>query len=156
MQSLTTSSWLIQLKRVAAICLLVAFFLPLTQCTQTTPRDQASTSSQPSQATHVSAEQVFASTADKNSPLQSTANALLFLWPVCFMLLTLLRPQLDEHFALRHLELALCLFSIVFLLRLTAFGSLLPGGYLAWGALFSYTLITVLRLLSRIRQVWSR
>lgn len=156
MQSLTTSNWLIQIKRLAAICLLAAFFLPLTQCTQATPRDAASSSGQQSQTTPVSTTQVFASTADKNDPLTNAANVLLFVWPVCLMLLTLLRPQCDEHFALRHLELALCLFSIVLLLRLTAFGNLLPGGYLAWGALSTYTLITLLRLLSRIRQVWDR
>lgn len=159
MHNFNSANWLIQLKRLAAICLLAALFLPLTQCTQTTQatkREPTQLNAAQSQQAAPDQAQVYASTADRNSTTLTVANVLLFIWPMCFILLTWLRPQLDERFYLRHLEIFLCLFSLIFLLRLTAFGTLLSGGYLAWSALLVYSLITLLRLLSRTHQVWTR
>ncbi len=166
MPNFNSANWLIHLKRLSAICLFAAFFLPLTQCTQTSKREPTQqTTAQNQVAPRLDAPkfdapkldtQVFAMTADRDSITLSVANILTFIWPLCLVILIWLRPQLDERFSLRHVEILLCLLSVISLLRLTAFGELLPGGFLAWGALLTYSLITVLRLVSRTRLVWDR
>lgn len=156
MSKLHSAHWLILLKRLAAICLLAALFLPLTQCTQASKREPARQTTTHSQAASNYQTQVFASTADSDSIALTVANVFIFIWPLCLVFLTWLRPHFDENFSLRHMEVLLCLSSFIVLYRLTAFGELLPGGYLAWGALSAYSLITVLRLLSRTRRVWDR
>ncbi len=161
MPNFNSANWLIHLKRLSAICLFAAFFLPLTQCTQTSKREPTQqTTAQNQAAPSLDAPkhdtQVFAMTADRDSIMWSVANILTFIWPLCLVILIWLRPQLDERFSLRHVEILLCLLSVISLLRLTAFGELLPGGFLAWGALLTYSLITVLRLVSRTRLVWDR
>ena len=161
MPNFNSANWLTHLKRLSAICLFAAFFLPLTQCTQTSKREPTQqTTAQNQAAPRLDAPkhdtQVFAMTADRDSIMLSVANILTFIWPLCLVILIWLRPQLDERFSLRHVEILLCLLSVISLLRLTAFGELLPGGFLAWGALLTYSLITVLRLMSRTRLVWDR
>lgn len=156
MSKLHSAHWLILLKRLAAICLFAALFLPLTQCTQASKHEPAQQTTAQSKAASTYQTQVFASTADSDSIALTVANVLTFIWPLCFVLLTWLRPQCDESFSLRHIEVLLCAFSFAFLSRLTAFGELLLGAYLAWGALSAYSLITVLRLLSRTHERWDR
>ncbi len=156
MYNFNSANWLLHLKRVAAVCLFSALFLPLTQCSPATKPEQSQQTSVQKQVKSALDTRVFASSADSDSIALTTVNIFIFIWPLLLSLLTWIRPQLDEHFSLRHIEVLLSLCSFIFLYRLTAFGEPLFGAYLAWSALSAYSLITILRLLSRTHEKWYR
>nr|WP_314858457.1 hypothetical protein [uncultured Undibacterium sp.] len=147
---------LIFLKRLAAVGLLVAFFLPLSQCS--TPENNISEKppTQSTQAVKVAQGDgiIYATRADKDDTLLTMTNGFAFFWPVLFTLLAFLRPEVEQSLSIRLSEILLCLGSAFILLRLTTFGTLLPGGYLGWSALGIYFAITLFNFIARIRRTW--
>ncbi|MFZ6800452.1 hypothetical protein [Undibacterium sp. Di24W] len=144
------------LKRLAALGLLIAFFLPLSQCS--TPEQNISkdppTQSNQNAKVRQSDGIVFAARMDKDDALLTLTNGVAFFWPVLFTLLAFFRPEVEQSLSIRLSEILLCLGSAFILLRLTSFGTLLPGGYLGWSALGIYFAITLFNFIERIRRTW--
>jgi hypothetical protein len=147
------------LKHLTAVGLLVAFFLPLSQCT--TPEQNISErsptqSAQATKSANVAQSDgiIYAARADKDDTLLTLTNGFAFFWPVLFTLLAFLRPEVEQSLPIRLSEILLCLGSAFILLRLTSFGTLLAGGYLAWCALGAYFSITLFNFIARIRRTW--
>lgn len=151
-------------KRIAAVCLLLAFVLPLSQCSQrqsngstqlpSLSTQAASPSSLSASAPHDSS-LTYAYRADPNDTFFTLANYFAFIWPAIFASCLFVRPQLEQRLALRLIELVLCLVSALIILRLTGFGSLLFGGYLAWSALGLYSFTSLFAFLQRVAQTWN-
>jgi hypothetical protein len=144
------------LKQLAAVGLLIAFFLPLSQCT--TPENNISEKppTQSTQAVKVAHSDgiIYATRADKDDTLLTLTNGFAFFWPILFTLLAFLRPEVEQSLPVRISEILLCLGSAFILLRLTSFGTLLTGGYLGWSALAIYFAITLFNFIERIRRTW--
>lgn len=147
------------LKSLAAVGLLIAFFLPLSQCT--TPEKNISEklptqSARAAQATKVAQSDgiIYAARADKDDTLLTLTNGFAFFWPALFTLLVFLRPEVEQSLLVRLSEILLCLGSAFILLRLTSLGTLLAGGYLGWSALGIYFAIALFNLIARIRRTW--
>jgi hypothetical protein len=144
------------LKRLAAVGFLIAFFLPLSQCTTSEknigekPPAQNSQSAKMTQSDGI----IYAARMDKGNTLLTLTNGIAFFWPVLFMLLVFFRPEVEQSLSIRLSEILLCLGSAFILLRLTSFGTLLPGGYLGWIALGVYSTITLFNFITRIRRTW--
>jgi hypothetical protein len=141
------------LKRIAAACLFIAFFLPLSQCSTQKEKAQVTSVQQPVKAAPSDGVN-YAYSSDKDDGIFQTINAFVFIWPTIFILVLLAYPKLETYLSVQVADIALCLVSAFFLLRLTAFGELLIGGYLAWFSLGTYFLITATSFLQRVRKVW--
>jgi hypothetical protein len=144
------------LKRLAAVGLLIAFFLPLSQCSTPEQNISEKPSTQSAQAAKVAQSNgiTYAARTDKDDILLTLINGFAFFWPVLFTLLAFLRPEVEQSLSIRLSEILLCLGSAFILLRLTSFGTLLAGGYLAWCALGVYFAITLFNFIARIRRTW--
>lgn len=140
------------LKRLAALCLFVTFFLPLSQCS--TQKEPPSESSQQTVTTSTTSEVKYAYNADRDQAMFRAINTFAFIWPLLFTCVILVYRRLDEVFAVQVTNIALCLVSAFCLARLTMFGELLLGGYLAWTSLFIYLFISLTQFFQRVRRVW--
>ncbi len=141
------------LKRIAAACLFIAFFLPLSQCSMQKEKAQPTSVQQTVKAAPSDGVN-YAYSSDKDDGIFQAINAMIFIWPTIFVLVLLAYPKFETYLSVQVADIALCLVSAFFLLRLTAFGELLIGGYLAWFSLSAYFLITVTSFLQRVRKVW--
>jgi hypothetical protein len=145
------------LKRIAALCLFISLFLPLSQCT--VQKESVS-----EQATHQLTEQTSASTsvqnikyaysADQQNMVVNVINVFAFIWPLLFSVIVLIHRQLEQALSVPITVIGLCLLSIFCLLRLSLFGELLVGAYLAWCSILAYFVISLCQFLQRVRNVW--
>lgn len=145
------------LKRLAALCLFISLFLPLSQCT-------VQKESVPEQATHQLTEQSNASTsvqevnyaynADQQNMVVNVLNVFAFIWPLMFTIIVLIHRQLEQALSVQITVIGLCLLSIFCLLRLSLFGELMVGAYLAWCSILTYFAINLCQFLQRVRRVW--
>lgn len=144
------------LKRLAAFGLLIAFFLPLSQCSLQEKNTSEKSLTQTVQAAKMAQNDgiIYANRADKDGTLFTLANGFAFFWPSLFVLLTFSNSRIEQNLAVRLCEILLCLGSAVILLRLTSFGTLLVGAYLAWSSLGIYSTITLFNFIVRIRRTW--
>jgi hypothetical protein len=144
------------LKRLAAISLMLAFFLPLSQCSTKETNFSEKTISQLVQTAKSTSSDgiVYAYRADKDGALFTLLNGFAFIWPLLFSLLAFVRPAVEQNLSVRLSELVLCVGSALILLRLTMLGELLSGGYLAWCALAIYVTITLVSFIARVRLTW--
>lgn len=142
------------LKRLAALCLFISFFLPLSQCS--VQKDTAQTpSTQEILKASPSVDVKYAYNADQDTMVFRAANIFAFTWPLLFTLVLLVYAKFEQFLSVQVTAIALCFVSAFCLLRLTSFGELLIGGYLAWGSLITYLLISLTQFLQRVRRVWS-
>ena len=137
------------IKRIAAIFLLVAFFLPLSQCTITMPNAETKAIEK---KTHV----IYAYTAYEWPSVQSLATYAAFIWPLTFGIASLVWPSLNQKWMIGVLEMLLCVGSGFTLFGLSFLGSLQYGGYIAWGAIGIYFITTSVEFATRIRKKWSK
>jgi hypothetical protein len=137
-------SKIVACKRMAAILLLLAFFLPLSQCTveQQTPDGKA-------------VEPTTVVTSAYSSHEWPSADALAtygsFLWPLMLAVASLIWPALSKRAAIGVLELLLCAGSAYVLLTLIYFGDIRYGAYVAAGAIGTYFIATSVELAARLR-----
>ncbi|MBC3833255.1 hypothetical protein H8K33_17225 [Undibacterium amnicola] len=142
------------LKRLAALCLFISFFLPLSQCSvQKDPTQTPST--QEILTASPSVDVRYAYNADHDTMMFRAVNVFAFTWPLMLTLVLLVYAKFEHILSVQITAIALCLASAFCLLRLTSFGELLIGGYLAWGSLITYFLVSLTQFLQRVRQVWS-
>lgn len=133
------------IKRFAAIMLLAAFFLPLSQCSAPKQNVETKVFEQEVRVT-------YAYTAHEWPSVEALATYAAFLWPLMFGIASLVWPNLNQKWTVGGLELLLCLGSGFMLYALTFFDSLRYGGYIAWGAIGMYFITTSVALIARIRK----
>ena len=135
----------ILLKRVAAIILMAAFFLPLSQCSGTD-----------SETGVTKVYVTYAYSADWPSVNPLTA-AAAFTWPLALSIATLVWPRLNQKWPIGIIELVLCAGSALVLVVLIAFcDKVLYGTYVAGGSIGLYFTTTLVALGSRVRKKWGK
>jgi hypothetical protein len=155
-----------KIKRVAALILFAAFFLPLSQCTvkESITTDESAGIASSSSAVVASTvlpspkeerKVQYAYSAYTFSEAGAFATYIAFLWPSLLELAALFFPGLKRSWRIAMFEMVFCLGSAYMVFTLTMFGVLMYGGYLAWGAICSYFLTTFVELYMRIRQAQS-
>lgn len=124
---------------------MVAFFLPLSQCTakQTNPVTKAIEQK-------VTDLYVYSGN-DKVSVETLTAYAA-FLWPVMLTVASLVWPRLNQSLAVGIFELLLCAGSGFELYAITYLGTLRYGAYIAGGAIGLYFIASSVDLFARMRK----
>jgi hypothetical protein len=122
---------IIAVKRIAAMVLLVAFFLPLAQCTVMTTK--------PGKVSEPVVDVTYAyATYDEEFPTPVLAY-VGFLWPLAFAIAGLLRPKLLRHRGVALIEMTLCVGSAYVLYMLvTLGGDIRYGAYVAATAIGLY------------------
>ena len=173
----------ISLKRIAAIVVLLAFFLPLSQCSSRLSEEtSASSVNQTAVTSDVKKESVQKVVVeaenkerneDKNKAKSNDKNLgknfaykaapwtswnaffmyCIFLWPCLLTLLLWRRPALQEKLTMNVLEIVLALASILTLNFFSLFYQLLIGAYLALAGWTLYGLVAASVLWQRFR-IW--
>jgi hypothetical protein len=126
-------------KRIAAIILLVSFFLPLSQCSVTPPPRQ--------EHQEVKNEVIYAYSAYEWPSFGGFAALAAFVWPMWFAF----RKSKSPKMLLNSLELLLCASTVYMLAALTYLGSWLYGAYLAAVAIGVYLLATFHQIIKRFK-----
>jgi hypothetical protein len=171
------------LKRIAAISVLIAFFLPLSQCSSRVSDESPVTSVNQTVVTSAvkkesvqevvveakNQESIEDKSKDKNKDKNlgknyaykdapwTSWNAFfmycIFLWPCLLMLLLWKRPTWQEKLSMNVVEIVLALASILILNFFSLFYQLLIGGYLALAGWTLYGLVAASVLWQRFR-IW--
>jgi hypothetical protein len=126
------------IKRIAAVILMVAFFLPLSQCRAPTPPTN--------DAQELKMEVTYAYSAYQWPGAESFAAFFAFFWPVMFSFLGRVKSKL----LINSIELLLCVGTGFMLFALTYMGSLLLGAYVAIALLVVYSLATANQIRKRL------
>lgn len=126
-------------KRIAAITLVISFFLPLSQCSVTPPPEK--------EHQEVKSEVVYAYSAYEWPSLGSFATLAAFVWPLWFAF----KGNKSPKMLVSGLELLLCTGTGFMLVALTYVGSWLFGAYIAVLAICTYFLATVSQILMQLR-----
>lgn len=135
-------SVVVAIKRIAALCLLISFFLPLSQCTWQGARDEA-----PQVVV------IYAYSAYSWPSLGRASVYAAFFWPAALSIAVLVWPALRRRGrTVAALELLFTLGSAWMVFVLAPLGSLRYGGYLAWGAVAVYFCAALADLLVRFLQ----
>jgi len=143
------------IKRVAAILLLLAFFLPLSQCTDS--KTNPETKAIEKEVTVTYAYSGFEWSESIGDLAYEAAVCAAFLWPLVLSIASLIRSSLNQKLTIGILELLLCIGSWYMLNVITSFGELRYGAYLAYGSIGLYFITTLVQLVVRIREVkWLR
>jgi hypothetical protein len=139
--------WAVVVKRLAAVVLLIALFLPLSQCSkhEWDPQTKASKIT-------VTVKYAYA----VSEPVVDAAAAYgAFLWPALFACAFLLWPSLNHMWTVAMLEVVLCLASAYELVHLVYYHDLLLyGTYVTAGAIGAYLIAVLLQIAFRIRKKW--
>ncbi len=122
------------IKRIAAITLLCAFFLPLSQCTVST--------SPGVETQQVSTEVTYVYSAYKWPSLGSFMALIAFFWPLG----SFLKSGGSASVMINSVELLLCAGTGFMLFALINIGSLLVGAYVAIASVTTYALATILQM----------
>lgn len=122
------------IKRLSAVVLMFAFFMPLSQCSAL--RKESSNS-----APEVIIK--YAYTQDKNSPLELYVNIAVFFWPILMVVLFSYKKPLRSFLLIKFLELLFCIGTGYMLVTLNIFGKPLYGSYVACFAISLYGLLTL-------------
>jgi hypothetical protein len=171
------------LKRIAAIVVLLAFFLPLSQCSSRLSEETSASSVNQAAVTldvkkesvqkvvveAENKESIEDKSKDKNKDKNlgknyaykdapwTSWNAFfmycIFLWPCLLMLLLWKRPTWQEKLSMNVVEIVLALASILILNFFSLFYQLLIGGYLALAGWTLYGLVAASVLWQRFR-IW--
>jgi len=125
---------LFNIKRLCAVVLMLAFFMPLSQC------------SAPQKESGNSAPEViikYAYTQDESSPLELYVNIAAFFWPILMVVLLSCNKNIRSFLPVKLLELLFCVGSGYALVMLNMFGEPLFGSYVACFAISLYGLLTL-------------
>ena len=137
----------IAIKRLAAIFLLVAFFLPLSQCTVEERNPET-------KATELKVIVNYAYSGNGWPSADTLPTYAAFLWPLALSLASLVWPSLNQKWTIGVLELLLCAGSGFMLFALTYFGTLRYGVYVAGGSIGLYFVTTSVELVARVQKRW--
>jgi len=137
------------IKRVAALFLLVAFFLPLSQCTVEVPTSET-------RAIERQVIVTYAYSRDKWPSVDALAIYVTFLWPLLFAVASLISPSVSGKLAIGIVEILLCVGSGFMLFTLTYIGMLKYGAYVAMGSIGVYFIATSVQLVARMRKRWGQ
>jgi len=124
----------LNIKRLSALVLVMAFFMPLSQCTHSSSLNQ----SQPPTTTVK-----YAYSHTNKLSFEMAASVASFFWPLMFISLTSIKKTLNTNLYFKSFEFIACLGSAYMLLLLNIFGKLLYGSYFAISALTVYGLLTL-------------
>jgi hypothetical protein len=139
----------IVIKRLAAIVLVVAFFLPLSQCTVEEQNPET-------RATELKVIVNYAYAHDNWRSLDALATYAAFLWPLTLVIAGLVWPNLNQKLTIGVLELVFCAGSGFVLFALTFIGTLRYGAYLAGVSIGLYFVTTLVELVARARRSWGK
>lgn len=135
----------IAIKRIAAITLLVAFFLPLSQCSVREIKTP-DTASVPTVA-------VTYAYATYEDPLPTAVLSYAgFLWPLAFAIAGLLRSQVLRRRGVAPIEMLLCVGSGYVLYALATWGETRYGAYIAATAIGLYFVSASADVAIRVRE----
>jgi len=137
------------IKRLAAISLLVALFLPLSRCALETEDPQT-------KAVERTVSVTYAYTAYRAPIADALATYAAFLWPLLLATARLMWPVLNRKWSVEILEVVFCLGSAYELMRLTFFGEWLYGAYVAAVSIGVYLIGALVELAARAREKWLR
>lgn len=136
-------------KKIAAVFLLAALFLPLSQCTVTKPIPGTHEVKQETITTYAYPSKEWLS-------VDAIAVYVAFLWPAIFVMTSFMWPALNKKAIVGVLELLLCFGSGYVLLLFTFGKSLLYGGYIAWVAIGTYCITTCIQVVIQARAAWRK
>lgn len=139
---------IVVLKRVAALCLLISLFLPISQCTYAPNLEDQNQNPQ------VLVKYPYS--AYSWPSIERVATYAAFLWPMVFSIAGAVWPRARERLALGVLEFLFCIGSAWMLFVLTALGELKYGGYVAIGSLSAYFGATLIGLVNDIRERFNK
>lgn len=137
----------IKLKRISAIVLLLAFFMPLSQCSSI----QTEGSAEPPKTTIF-----YAYSHDNKISTIMLLSVIAFLWPSLSILLVAYRKTLNSSLIFKLSELLFCIGTAYILVGLTLFGDLLYGSYVAGLSILTYALITLYESFLIIRDKYNK
>ncbi len=145
-------------KRIAAILLMICFVLPLSQCEKSGKVEASPASATGTAAANRVPDRHYEVTyayrnVSPGKPFESAITIATFFWPLAFFLLRLKPwgPRVAVTMSLA--ELLLCAGSAYIVYGLVLFGELLWGGYLAYLALAVYFTAALSEILLRL---WRR
>jgi hypothetical protein len=153
-----TMTVLTNIKRVAAILIMICFMLPLSRCNRNEIIDDPRTASaeangrqekrapDPANEDRYAYQRISADNLD-----ESAATLAAFFWPVIFLLLSLKTLKFRGAIAANLGELLLSAASAYMVFGITFFGDLRYGGYLAYFSIAAYFLATLAQIFLRIR-----
>ena len=136
-------------KRTAAAFLLIALFLPLSQCTVQTPNPETKT-------IEVTTTVTYAYSANEWPSLDALETYGAFLWPFLFSVTAWFWPRLNHKPTIPLLEALLCCGSGLMLAFFLVFGTPLYGWYIAAAAVATYFLSALAELVAYARVKWSK
>lgn len=121
-------------KRISALVLLLAFFMPLSQCSG----PQKENSSEPPEISIK-----YAYSHDSIISISMLASVAAFFWPSLIILLVAFIKALNFSLILKLTEIVFCCGTAYMLVALNIFGSPLYGSYVAMLSIAIYGLITL-------------
>ena len=124
----------ITIKRVFALILLLAFFMPLSQCTTYDPNNEEA-------APIINIDYGYSN--KQILSLDMAISIAAFSWPMFLQLLIAIRKALNISIWYKSLELVCCLGTAYMLFIINIFGKPLYGSYIAVIALGFYGLLTI-------------
>lgn len=137
----------IAIKRLAAILLVLAFFLPLSQCSIKMQDPETG-------AIKESVTVTYAYEAAANSTTHAIAIYAAFFWPLALVVATMVWPGLHQKMSIGVLELLFCSGSLIVQVGLSMFGTPLYGGNIAFGSIALYFVATLAGLVLQARKRW--
>ena len=121
-------------KRISAVVLLLAFFMPLSECSGPIEEN----SNKPPEIIVK-----YAYSQDTEAPLALVANIAAFFWPILIVVLLTFKKALNSSLLLKCIELLFCLGTGYMLVVLNIFGKPLYGSYVAAIATSVYGILTL-------------
>lgn len=138
---------IVRIKRVAAVFLLIAFFLPLSQCTAETANPDTKTLERRATVT-------YAYAAHEWPSVDAVATYGAFIWPLVFAVTGLVRPRPGYKLTTPLLEILFSAGSGYILLTLIIFRAPLYGWYIASASIGAYFIATLAGLFGHARRKW--
>lgn len=133
---------LFNIKRLSAVVLMLAFFMPLSQCSA----PQKENSKEPPEIIVK-----YAYSQNTESPLATLASVAAFFWPALLAVVFTIKKVLSSRILFKLLELIFCLGTGYMLVMLNIFGKPLYGSYVATSAISIYGLLTLYEIFVIIR-----
>lgn len=138
-------STVFSIKCISAVVLLLAFFMPLSQCSGPIEEN----SDKPPEIIVK-----YAYSVDTMSPLALVANIGAFFWPILMVVLLTFKRALSSSLLIKFIELLFCFGTGYMLVVLNIFGKPLYGSYVAALAISIYGILTLyeIYIIFRVRK----
>lgn len=140
---------IVKLKRLTAVLMLIAFFLPMSHCAVEPTTTDSNVIEQKVAVT-------YAYSANEWPSLEAVATYGAFIWPLALIATGLLWRRAENKWVIPLLEILLSAGSAYILLMLTIFREPLYGWYIASISLGVYFIATLTELLDYAQKKWAR